>query len=252
MFGELFFLGAGAIIGNVVFSVLVLVIAVAVGSNRGQPDPSGHRLKATYLCVVLFFSLFTTLLGATSAMGSLMDLTRSEEEAAAATDFPEMDSPPFDDGGFDARLVPGAFEVDADSNEEAARGLMQGLFVAAAAGALLVYHRRRMLELAESDDFVGGPAAPVFSTYLYVSSLVGLLAFVVGASMALAGLAQVVAPGTFSFDDADLAREEGARQAFVGAFLAVASMAIVVLHHRERVLVEPDEDEPTVAEHPIA
>lgn len=247
MFGELFFLGAGAIISNIVFSALVLVIAVAVGSNRGQPDPRGHRLKATYLCVVLFFSLFAALFGATSAMSSLMDMTRSED-AAVTREFPEPPMPRFDDDGF----VTGGFDIESDGDEEAAAGLAQGIFVVAAAGAVLAYHRRKMLELAETDDVVDGPAAPVFSTYLYASSLVGLLAFVIGASMALFGLVQVVAPGTFSFDDADLAREDGAREAFVGAFLAAASMAIVVLHHRERALVESGDDEPTTADDPIA
>ncbi|HVF76577.1 MAG TPA: hypothetical protein VM938_16190 [Acidimicrobiales bacterium] len=244
MFGELFFLQAGAIVSNIVFSVLVLVIAVAVGANRGQPDPRGHRLKATYLCVILFFSLFIALFAATSTMGSLMALAAGEEMGSGPT---FSDSPSFDDDSFGTLRG-----VESHGDEEAARNLMQGLVVTAVAGALLVYHRRQLRNLAASDDFVGGPAAPVFSTYLYVSSLVGLFAFIVGAAMTLSGLAQAVAPGTFSSQDVETAVRDGAREGIVGVFLAAASMALVVAHHRDRVLIEPDAPGPTTPDDPIA
>jgi len=246
MLGEFFFLGLGSIVSNLVFAVLVLVVAVAVGTGRGQPDPRGHRLKATYLCVVLFFSLFAALVAATSTADSLMDLTRSDDESAA--DFEEPT--PF--GGGSGFAGGSRFDDGETTDEDAAAGLVGSLFLAGAAAGVLAYHRRRLLEMAEEDDFVGGPAATVFSAYLYASSLVALLTLVAGTAIALSGLVQVVAPGTFSVDEADLARQEGAREAFVGGFLAMASMAIVVLHQRDRVLVEPDDDEPTFDDDPIA
>src|SRR5688500_7399266 len=133
MFGEFFFLGIGSILSNILFTVMVLVIAVAVGGSRGQPDPQGHRLKATYLCIVLFFSLFTALFAATSAMDSLMDLTRDETDSYERIDVPEHGI-----GG------EGFFDEPGDpATEDAAAGLTGSLFVAGAAAGVLAYHRKR-------------------------------------------------------------------------------------------------------------
>lgn len=241
--GEFFFFSLASFLSPLFGLILLLVVAVAIGSTRGRPDPQGRRLTATFLCVVLFLSLFTALFAATAAMGSFMDLTRTDDEVSFGVD----------DGGGDFDEFEGEEEGDfpdddGGSDEDAVGDAVQALLVAAVAVGVLVYHRRRLIELTEEEGFRDGPAATVFSAYLYTTSLLGLVAFVVGASMALYGFAQVVVPGALSSDEADFVREEGGRQLFTGAFLALAALAVVVVHQRERGRL----DEPTADEEPIA
>lgn len=245
--GEFFFFGFASFLSPLFGLILLLIVAVAIGSTRRQPDPQGRRLTATFLCVVLFLSLFTALFAATAAMGSFMDLTRTDDEVSFDIGA--------DDGGGDFEDFEGEEEGDfpdddggGSSDEDAVGDAVQALLVAAVAVGVLLYHRRRLIELTEEEGFRDGPAATVFSAYLYTTSLLGLVAFVVGASMALYGFAQVVAPGALSSDEADFVREEGGRQLFTGAFLALAALAIVVVHQRERGRL----DEPTADEDPIA
>lgn len=236
--GDFVFFGIASILSPLVFLVLVLVVAVAIGSTRGEPDPRRLRLKATYLSLVLFLSLFAALFAATGAMGSLMDMTQDDDSEVS---FEEDES-------FDESDVSFDHDDGYDDSEGDAAGLVQALVVAGVAGAVAVYHRRKLAELTEEEGFRDSPAATAFAAYLYTTSLIALIAFVAGASMGLYGFAQVVAPGALSADDADFAREEGARQMFTGAFLALASLAIVVLHHREHGRL----DEPTTEPDPIA
>jgi hypothetical protein len=228
------------VLSPLLFLVLALLVATAVVTGRSVADPDHKRLTATYLCIVLFLSLFTTLFAASHGVGSLLAM-------AGGDNVEEGDfrlSPSFDENGepdFGSQLLDDGSESDEDKTGDAVGSLVLALV----AGAVLVYHRGKLMELEEEEGFRDGPAAPVFLTYLYASSIVALIAMVVGATQALDGFAHVLAPESLSSGEEDLVREEGARRLFTGAFLALASLAIVVLHHRERNAAdEPPEPEP--------
>lgn len=228
---------------------LLLIVAVTVSSVRHEPDPKGRRLTATYLAVVMFFSLFTALAGSTAAVASLASLVGGE-----ATGVDVFGS----EGRFEEFEEEESFEEE--GNEDAVAGAVQGVLLAGLAGAVLLYHRKRFLDLVDEagDDDIS--PARVAHAYLYASSLVALLVFVVAASVGLFGFVKVLVPDAVSTQELEVARDEGARQVFAGGFAAVAALAVVGLHRNERERMDEvdadDEDEPppepAEADYPIA
>ena len=239
--GELFILHpVFNVLSSLLFTAVLLVVAVAVGLSRNVPDPGRRRLTATYLCVVLFLSLFTALFAAANAVGSLLAMAGGDDVEEPEARF----RPSFDEQGrpdFGEQFIEETGGADEDETGEA----VSSLLLALVAGAVVVYHRGKLIELEEEEGFREGPAATVFLTYLYVSSAVAFGILVVGAAQALDGFAHVLAPESLSSGEPDLVREEGARRLFTGGFLALAALAVVVLHQRERDgLDEPSEPEP--------
>ena len=258
MTGEfLLFGGLFSLISQMLVFVLVLLVAVAVATGRGEPDPERVRLRATYLCAVMFFSLFAALFSAGAAMGSLMQLVGDDD---GESDVEFRLSPRFGDDDFDASEQFGDFgdvDDDVDGGDEAdVSDVVQGVVFALVAGGVLLYHRDKLQEMQGEPGVRDGPAAVVLHTYFYASSAVALIAFVVAASTALHALAQVVAPGSLSIDQADTVREEAARRLFTGAFVALASLAVVALHQREREALDAPEagpsGDPVEGDYPIA
>ncbi|MBW3669107.1 MAG: hypothetical protein KY443_07840 [Actinobacteria bacterium] len=256
MTGEfLLFGGLFSLISQVLVFVLVLLVAVAVATGRGEPDPGRTRLRATYLCTVVFLSLFATLFSAGAAVGSLVQAI-GEGGGDAGPEF-EL-SPRFGDDGFEIAEQFGEFDGDRGS-EGAVSGMVQGVVFALVAGGVLLYHRNKLQELQREPGFGDAPAAAVLHTYLYASSIVGLIAFVVAGAIALHALAEVVAPGSLSTDDPDTVREEAVRRVFTAAFVALASLAVVVFHQREREAMDAPEapeaappGDPMEGDYPIA
>lgn len=254
MTGEfLLFGGLFSLISQMLVFVVVLLIAVAVSTSRTEPDPGRTRLRATYLCAVLFFSLFAALFSAGAAMGSLMQYAGNDGGGESEAEF--RLSPRFGEDDFD----PSEHFIDDDGgggDESELSDVVQGVFFALVAGGVLLYHRDKLQEMQREPGFRDGPAAVVLHTYFYVSSAVALIAFVVAASVALHALAQVVAPGSLSIDDPDIAREEATRRMFTAAFVALASLAVVALHHREREALDAPEagpsGDPIEGDYPIA
>lgn len=255
MTGEfLLFGGLFSLISQVLVFVLVLLVAVAVATGRGEPDPGRARLRATYLCTVAFFSLFAVLFSAGAAMGSLMEMVGDDDDGESSAEV--RLSPHFDD---DDDFDPGEHFIDVDDDggdEGDLSDVVQGVLFAVVAGGVLLYHRDKLQEMQGEPGFRDGPAAVVLHGYFYASSAVALIAFVVAASTALHALAQVVAPGSLSIDDADTVREDGARRLFTGAFVALASLAVVALHQREREALDAPEagpsGDPIEGDYPIA
>lgn len=247
LFGGLF-----SLISQVLVFILVLLVAIAVATGRGEPDPGRTRLRATYLCAVVFLSLFATLFSAGAAVGSLMQLV-GDDDGEPTGDI--RLSPRFGDDSFDPSEQFGDFDDDGGDADNVS-DVVQGALLALVAGGVLLYHRDKLQELQEEPGFREGPAATVLHTYFYASSAVALIALVVAASTALHALAQVVAPGSLSTDEADIVREDAARRLFTGAFVALASLAVVVLHQREREALDAPEaappGDPIEGDYPIA
>lgn len=250
--GELFLLNViASVLSPLLFLVLALLVATAVVSGRSVPDPGHKRLTATYLCAVLFLSLFTALFAASQGVGSLLAMAGGDDVEARGVRL----SPSFDENGepdFGSQLL----DEEPESDEEKVGDAVNALVLALVAGGVLVYHRGKLIELEEEEGFREGPAAPVFLTYLYATSIVALVALVVGATQALDGFAHVLAPESLSSGEEDLVREEGARRLFAGTFLALGSLAVVVLHQRERAALddppEPEPPEQADPDYPIA
>lgn len=213
------------------FLAIFLIAAVTVAAARSTEDPFGHRLPATYLAVVLFFTLFLTVFSASSGFSSLMDLIGDDEvEFSDEYDYDESFGP-------DDLVEPGFseedFEGDADDEEgteDEVGGAVLGFLTAAVSAAAFEFHRRKTVALVESEGFRQGPGRQVLTGYVYAAAFVGVLALVGGAASALEGFAKVLVPGALEVGEASGIREAGARQAFTGAFLAVLAGLVVTTH----------------------
>lgn len=239
-----------------VLLAVFLIVAVTVAAARSAEDPRGQRLPATYLAVVLFFSLFLTVFSATTGFASLMDLI-GDDSAHSIEDLP------FDDDfGPDDLIEPPGFpaddfdideeESDEDSEDEVG-GAVLGFLTAAVAGAAFEYHRRKAVALVGSEGFRDGPGRHVLTGYVYAAAFVGVLGVVGGAASSLEGLAKILVPGALEVGEASDIREAGARQAFTGAFLAVLAARVVTTHlgRRQWLATAPPPDpepEPTETE----
>lgn len=250
------------ILVQVVSLALFVIVAVTVSSVRHEPDAKGRRLTATYLAVVMFAALFTALAAATVAVGSLSSLVG--DDTGESRSVPSL-SPEGDVEGF---LQPDDYDDDEEGNEDEVGSAVQAVLLAGVAGGVLLYHRRRTLQLIkdegadahEEGQAEAGPARRVVHGYLYASQAVAILTLVVGASIGLYGFAKVIVPDALSTEEASDARDEGARDVFTGGFLAVASLGIVRLHEEERERMDEDDaddvpeppDEQETPEYPIA
>jgi hypothetical protein len=230
-----------------VFLAVFLIAAVTVAAARSGEDPAGHRLPATYLAVVLFFSLFLAVFSATSGFSSLMDLIGDDVESVEFyedEDFgPDdlVDRPGYSDDDFTDE------SDEEEGTEEEVGGAVLGFLTAAVAGAAFEYHRRRAAELVGSEGFREGPGRQVLTGYVYAAAFVGVLAVIGGAASTLEGLAEVLVPEAVEVGEASDIREAGARQALTGAFLAVLAGLVVTSHLARRqwlATAPPPEPEP--------
>jgi hypothetical protein len=210
---------------------VLLIVAVTVAAARSAEDPQGHRLPAAYLAVVLFFSLFLTVFSATSGFSSLMDLI-GDDDVEAVDDYEYDDSFGPDDLVEPPGFAEDDFEEDDDEEgtEDEVGGAVLGFLTAAVAGAAFEYHRRKAVELVDSEGFRDGPGRQVFTGYLYAAAFVAVLGVIGGGASALEGVAKVLVPGALEVGEVSDIREAGARQAFTGAFLAVLSGLVVTSH----------------------
>jgi hypothetical protein len=215
---------------ELVASAVLLIVAVTVAAARAPEDPRGHRLPATYLAVVLFVSLFVTVLSATSGFASLMSLIGDDDDSSEAIDVqPQFGPDDLLDPGFEAEEFSDE-DGDEEDTEDEVSGAAVGFLTAAVAGAAFEYHRRRAGELVDSDGFREGPGRQVLTGYVYAAAFVAVPACIGGAASALYGLAKVIVPTALAIGEAGDIRETGARQAFTGGFLALVSAAVATAH----------------------
>jgi len=213
---------------------VVLIVAVTVAAARSTEDQQGQRLPATYLAVVLFFSLFLTVFSATSGFSSLMGLI-GDDEVHSVEDY-EFD----EDFGPDDLVEPPGFSDNFEENddeegtEDEVGGAVLGFLTAAVAGAAFEYHRRKAVELVDSEGFREGPGRQVLTGYLYAAAFVGVLGVIGGGASALEGIAKLLLPEALEVGEASDIREAAGRQAFTGLFLTVVGGLVVTAHLARR------------------
>lgn len=220
-----------------VLLAVFLMVAVTVAAARSGEDPGGHRQPATYLGLVLFVTLFLAVFSATSGFGSLMHLI-GDDEVHSIEDVEGFDE---DVGPEDLVPEPGVTgdlydedDGDEDGTEDEVGGAVLGFLTAAVAAGAFEYHRRKAVELVESEGFRDGPGRPVLTGYLYAAAFVGVVTAVGSGASALEGIAKVLVPGALEVGEASDIREAGARQAFTGAFLFVLAAAVATGHLKRR------------------
>ena len=246
----------------------LVVLGILVFASGREPDPSGRRPYAVYLCTVSFTAMFTVLFAGFALVATLVGLAiDSDDDEGAWAPFPTItsiaqtgdpgESPevgdpdgyepapgadnfaprpaPMDpyqyDGSeeFDHSGEPMYQEYDEDSEDAAARdGVLAGIILIAA-GAVLVFHRRKLSELSLTPGYEGSPASRVESAYMYATCFVAVVVLVGAAVTAAYAIFQIVAPGVAS-SYGQGSREDGVTPLISAAALVLAGYAIVWKH----------------------
>lgn len=206
MFGGFeFFLFPIALLG-----LLAMAIAAVVG-GRSQEDPLGRRPFAIYLCAVSFISLIVVLFALSTAMSSIgriafLDSNGYDDNCIYGPDYiecggsgmsssvtrPHMDP----EMGPDGDLYP--FPGPPNDNSREIRTIVEQVAMGLTAGAVLLFHRKRLLALVNETSFSGSPAERTFMNYLYAVCFVAVLvALATGAAFLFAAF-RAIAPGVTS------------------------------------------------------
>src|SRR5579872_2927509 len=187
---------------------VVGVFVILVVANRGDPDPTGRRPMSVYLFSVSFFTVFAALLGTFAVVQSVVQLI-----------------------GTNAIASSGALHPLGDAVTRAAT--LAGI-VTAVALVVLVPHLRRGMAMAGRADPRLGPLGRVAQSYVAAVAFVAIVIAIVASVFAFYEVARIVAPGVFQVSGT---RTQTLRPLLSSAYLALASLLVLVLHFR---FVPPD------------
>ena len=194
----------------------VIVLAIVALAGRSDADSRGERAYVLYLSLVSFIALFTVLF-------ALTDLASTATEALV--DGPEECVEPFDP----ACLESGSFQTEV-GGELRTRSIVNTAGVALAAGAVLLFHRRRSQALASDPGFPGSAGARTFTAYLYAVCFVAMATVLVAAAITLPALVRVVAPGLTALGSSG-AERDSALTDLVPALVAGGGAVVIYLFH---------------------
>lgn len=198
-----------------VLLVGVIALAITVVAGGKEPDPSGLRVRAVYLALACFVSLFV-MVGTVFAVASAVTSLIGESDSVS---FSEEDDEEF-------------FTEDEYRTENAVSGAVLSGVIGLAAAGVFVYHRRRMEEIIGSTGFMDRPARRAIQAYHYAVAFAAAFVGVLAAAIAAYSLYRIAAPG-LSAPDTEGERTAGARQLLAWAALLGAT-GFLFLRHVER------------------
>jgi len=150
----------------------LVTFTIVVIANRADPDPTGKRPLSAYLFGGSFVTLWITF-AALSAIGfTIIGL---------------LGSHPSD---------PASHAINAYS-DSVVRSLVLGVIVTAIAGYAYVIHRKRGIELAESDEDASSPSKRVLRGYAAAVSFISTVIVILGGIAFFYEIFQIIAPGVF-------------------------------------------------------
>jgi hypothetical protein len=170
---SLFGLVAG-VLGLIILLGGLGLFVVIVVANRAEPDPTSRRPLIVYLFGVAFIAVWTSLIGSSVVVASLVQLIGSHS------------GPPT-----------GAIHPVGDAS---ARGVVLGGIVLLVSLALLIVHRRKGVELAIATDPDSPPAFRVAQSYVSAVAFTSVLIMAIAAAAAIYLVFVLASPGIFGFD----------------------------------------------------
>lgn len=198
-----------------ILGVVVLAI-VALSGGRSEPDARGDRAYVLYLSLVSFIALFTLLIAIVTLASTLTSSIVGPDVCA------DPYSPECFGGG-----SPGGSSFE---DELRARDLLNALGIGAAAGAVLLFHRRRSRALTDEADFAGSAGGRTFNAYLYAVAFTSIAIVIGAAAIAVPALVRTVAPGLTAIDSSS-AERDAALTDLVPALVAGGGALLIYLSH---------------------
>lgn len=209
----------------------VIVLAITVVAGGKDHDPTGLRVRAVYLVSTCFVALFIVVGSVFALVTSIVDLIGESDERHGISIERRA---PFeeDDFRFDDREERFGFAEDDHRTENAVSGAVMAALVGLAAGAVFVFHQRRMEELIAAPGFAVGPFRRPIQAYHYAVAFVAAFTALAAAAAAAYALYRIALPD-YSAPDGHNERTKGARQLLSAAAL-LAVTGWLFLRHFER------------------
>lgn len=201
------------------------VFVVVVVANRAEPDQSGRRPAVVYAFGVAFITVFVSLFATAAFVASLCQLIGTHDAMPAV--YRDSGSL-FSDGTTGAQSLLGA---DHPVGDAVARGAVLSLIVAVVAGVVWALQVRSAAN-ASAGAPVADPVGRVRSSYVAAVSFVCVLIVVAASIVAIYDVFRLIAPGVFS-PGGHGSRPAVLRSMIPAAYLAVAALALLLLHLRE-------------------
>ncbi len=162
----LFLLLAVSSIGSLITYVIIVI------ANRADPDPTGKRPVAAYLFGGSFLTLWITYVGILSISSTLIGLIGPHTAQFSLTEtHPYLD--------------------------QVVRNLSLGALVTVVAGATYLLHRRRGIELVESEGDPSSPSRRVMKGYIAAVSFLSTVIVIVATMVFAYTFLELIAPGVF-------------------------------------------------------
>ena len=172
----------GAALGTYVSVLLLLIVLASVGSiityiiivvaNRAEPDPTGKRTSAIYHVGTAFLTLWLQVAGVIMIFATLFALIGAGNHAY-----------------FGSAVHP--------LGDATIRGITIGLLLLVVGGTLTMTHRRKAVELAESEGDDASPSKRVVRSYAAVVSFISVIVMVVTVLATVWAVLGLVAPGVY-------------------------------------------------------
>ncbi len=216
-------LGFLAIAGFLLLPVTIIIFIVA--ALRGDHDESGKRGYAVYLGTASFVSMIVLLVGLYTTVNGFTQLARADNSVGSAIsgDVNAMGTASSSLGSIvnrssnhpSAILRTGPFGHHNPGTDAAWRTIVEGILVSLVAGALFLYHRRRIANLRTTDGFANSGADRALQAHAYLCIFTGIVFLIGGATSALYNLFQIGSPTVFSAADRGDAFAKLAKNLFV-------------------------------------
>jgi hypothetical protein len=196
-------LPTGTAVSTYVSVLLLLIVLASVGSiityiiivvaNRAEPDPTGKRTSAIYHVGTAFLTLWLEVAGVITIFATLFALIGAGNNTYIGSEVHPLS---------DATI----------------RGVTIGLLLFVVGGILTHTHRRKAVELAETESDEASPSKRVVRSYAAVVSFISVIVMVVAVLAAVWAVLGLVAPGVYQI---------GSRTSDVRALLDEATVLAV-------------------------
>jgi hypothetical protein len=196
-------LRTGTAVSTYVSVLLLLIVLASVGSiityiiivvaNRAEPDPTGKRTSAIYHVGTAFLTLWLEVAGVITIFATLFALIGAGNNTYFGSEVHPLS---------DATI----------------RGVTIGLLLFVVGGILTHTHRRKAVELAETESDEASPSKRVVRSYAAVVSFISVIVMVVAVLAAVWAVLGLVAPGVYQI---------GSRTSDVRALLDEATVLAV-------------------------
>jgi hypothetical protein len=229
-----------ALVLPVLYLGVVVLAVVGVGGSK-EPDPTGRRQRGVYYGAVAFVALFIMLFALvagvtalTNRVGNHDTVTPSDSITGTTSTGTTTTSTTGDNGSIVTTSRP-PLRAEPEGNLATKRAESQALasgIVFLMAGAVFLWHKRRIDGLVVEPDFPIGPSRRPVQGYIYAVCFVAALLAIVGGSTALFGVARVLAPSiTGPLRTGE--RTAGVRELVSAGTLTLGAVALFLWHIRK-------------------